>query len=87
MKNNFFKITASNKFQAVIAFLRQQLGLKAGDPLVSLYSSGIGARVGVIWRSGSGGVGPTMGARGFEREKGRRTEESGSEGVGTRWTG
>ena len=35
MKNNVFKITAGNKFQAVIVFLRNQLGLKAGDPLVS----------------------------------------------------
>lgn len=35
MKNNVFKITAGNKFQAVIVFLRGQLGLKEGDPLVS----------------------------------------------------
>ena len=34
MKNNVFKITGSNKFQAVIVFLRGQLGLKEGDPLV-----------------------------------------------------
>ena len=34
MKNNFYKITASNRFQAVIAFLRKELGWKAGDPLV-----------------------------------------------------
>jgi len=36
MKNNVFKITAGNKFQAVIVFLRGQLGLKAGEPLVSV---------------------------------------------------
>ena len=35
MKNNVFKVTAGNKFQAVIVFLRNQLGLKQGDPLVS----------------------------------------------------
>lgn len=35
MKNNVFKITAGNKFQAVIVFLRGQLGLKESDPLVS----------------------------------------------------
>ena len=34
MKNNVFKVTAGNKFQAVIVFLRSQLGLKVGDPLV-----------------------------------------------------
>ena len=34
-KNDVFKVTAGNKFQAVIAFLRNQLGLKQGDPLVS----------------------------------------------------
>ena len=34
MKNNVFKVTAGNKFQAVIVFLRNQLGLKQGDPLV-----------------------------------------------------
>ncbi|KAL7418269.1 Ubiquitin-like protein [Cryptotrichosporon argae] len=33
MKTNVFKVTAGNKFQAVIVFLRGQLGLKAGDPL------------------------------------------------------
>ena len=36
MKNNVFKITAGNKFQAVIVFLRGQLGLKAGEPLVGV---------------------------------------------------
>lgn len=35
MKTNVFKVTAGNKFQAVITFLRGQLGLKAGDPMVS----------------------------------------------------
>lgn len=35
MKTNIFKISASNKFQTVTVFLRKQLGLKAGDPLVS----------------------------------------------------
>lgn len=36
MKQNFYKITASNRFQAVIQFLRKELGWKQGDPLVSL---------------------------------------------------
>jgi len=36
MKNNVFKVTAGNRFQAVIVFLRGQLGLKQGDPLVGL---------------------------------------------------
>ena len=35
MKTNFYKITASNRFQAVIQFLRKELAWKAGDPLVS----------------------------------------------------
>ncbi|KAK4685407.1 ubiquitin-like protein ATG12, partial [Tremellales sp. Uapishka_1] len=39
MKTNFFKITASNKFQAVIAFLRTQLGLKPTDPLFTYINS------------------------------------------------
>jgi hypothetical protein len=34
MKQNFYKITASNRFQAVIQFLRKELGWKSGDPLV-----------------------------------------------------
>ena len=34
MKTNVFKVTAGNTFQAVIIFLRKQLGLKAEDPLV-----------------------------------------------------
>ncbi|EIW55776.1 APG12-domain-containing protein [Trametes versicolor FP-101664 SS1] len=33
MKQNFYKITASNRFQAVIQFLRKELGWKQGDPL------------------------------------------------------
>ncbi|KAL0566997.1 hypothetical protein V5O48_015000 [Marasmius crinis-equi] len=33
MKDNFFKITASNRFQAVIQFLRKQLGYKGSEPL------------------------------------------------------
>ncbi|KAG0150171.1 hypothetical protein CROQUDRAFT_38675 [Cronartium quercuum f. sp. fusiforme G11] len=31
MKQNFYKITASNRFQTVIAFLRKELGLKSSD--------------------------------------------------------
>lgn len=34
MRQNFYKITASNRFQAVIQFLRKELGWKAGDSLV-----------------------------------------------------
>ena len=34
MKQNFYKITAANRFQAVIQFLRKELGWKAGEPLV-----------------------------------------------------
>ncbi|KZT19407.1 APG12-domain-containing protein [Neolentinus lepideus HHB14362 ss-1] len=33
MRQNFYKITASNRFQAVIQFLRKELGWKTGDPL------------------------------------------------------
>ncbi|KAF8500121.1 ubiquitin-like autophagy protein Apg12-domain-containing protein [Gautieria morchelliformis] len=33
MKQNFYKITAANRFQAVIQFLRKELGWKAADPL------------------------------------------------------
>jgi len=33
MRQNFYKITASNRFQAVIQFLLKELGWKAGDPL------------------------------------------------------
>ena len=35
MKNNVFKVTAGNKFQSVIVFLRGQLGIKQSDALVS----------------------------------------------------
>lgn len=38
MKQNFFKITASHKFQAVVQFLRKELRWKATDPLVSIVS-------------------------------------------------
>ena len=34
MKQNFYKITASNRFQTVIQFLRKELGWKSGEPLV-----------------------------------------------------
>nr|XP_031858943.1 ubiquitin-like protein ATG12 [Kwoniella shandongensis]KAA5526015.1 ubiquitin-like protein ATG12 [Kwoniella shandongensis] len=34
MKNNVFKATAGHKFQAVILFLRQQLGIKKEESLV-----------------------------------------------------
>ncbi|KAI5122828.1 hypothetical protein M0805_003123 [Coniferiporia weirii] len=33
MKQNFYKITASNRFQTVIQFLRKELGWKSGDAL------------------------------------------------------
>ncbi|QRV79717.1 ubiquitin-like protein ATG12 [Ceratobasidium sp. AG-Ba] len=33
MKQNFYKITASNRFQAVIQFLRKELGWQQTDPL------------------------------------------------------
>ncbi|KAG8935003.1 Ubiquitin-like protein [Tulasnella sp. 419] len=33
MKQNFYRITASNRFQAVIQFLRKELGWKSSDPL------------------------------------------------------
>ncbi|KAK4057809.1 Ubiquitin-like protein [Microbotryomycetes sp. JL221] len=33
MKQNFYKISASNRFQAVIAFLRKELGWKPSDGL------------------------------------------------------
>ncbi|KIK50838.1 hypothetical protein GYMLUDRAFT_136715, partial [Collybiopsis luxurians FD-317 M1] len=36
MKQNFFKITSSNRFQAVIQFLRKELGYKGLEPLMSL---------------------------------------------------
>ncbi len=43
MKQNFFRVTVSNRFQAVIQFLRKELGWKAGEPLVSTFPPGIGA--------------------------------------------
>ncbi|KAF9064337.1 APG12-domain-containing protein [Rhodocollybia butyracea] len=33
MKQNFFKITSANRFQAVIQFLRKELGYKGTEPL------------------------------------------------------
>ncbi|KAF8347415.1 putative autophagy-related protein 12 [Amanita rubescens] len=33
MKQNFYKITSSNRFQAVIQFLRKELGWAANEPL------------------------------------------------------
>ncbi|KAG5221099.1 Ubiquitin protein [Salix suchowensis] len=42
MKQNFYKITASNRFQAVIQFLRKELGWKTGDPLVRCIHSEYG---------------------------------------------
>ncbi|KAI0001161.1 ubiquitin-like autophagy protein Apg12-domain-containing protein, partial [Russula vinacea] len=33
MKQNFFRVTVSNHFQAVIQFLRKELGWRAGEPL------------------------------------------------------
>ena len=38
MKQNFFRVTVSNHFQAVIQFLRKELGWRAGEPLVSTTS-------------------------------------------------
>jgi ubiquitin-like protein ATG12 len=35
MKQNRYKITATNRFQAVIQFLRKELGWQSGEPLVS----------------------------------------------------
>ncbi|KAF8628923.1 hypothetical protein AX15_003643 [Amanita polypyramis BW_CC] len=34
MKQNFYKITSSNRFQAVIQFLRRELGWSSNEPLV-----------------------------------------------------
>jgi len=42
MKTTVFKVTASNRFQAVIVFLRGQLGFKATDPLVSFIFTFLG---------------------------------------------
>ncbi|GHJ86086.1 hypothetical protein NliqN6_2488 [Naganishia liquefaciens] len=39
MKQNFFKITASHKFQAVVQFLRKELRWKAEDPLFTYINS------------------------------------------------
>ncbi|KAF8811125.1 putative ubiquitin-like modifier [Phlegmacium glaucopus] len=33
MKQNMYKITATNRFQAVIQFLRRELGWQSGEPL------------------------------------------------------
>ncbi|KXN89032.1 Ubiquitin-like protein ATG12 [Leucoagaricus sp. SymC.cos] len=33
MKQNFYKINSTNRFQAVIQFLRKELGWQAGEPL------------------------------------------------------
>ncbi len=38
MKQNFYKITASNRFQAVVQFLRKELAWKTSDPLVRVTS-------------------------------------------------
>ncbi|KIK50621.1 hypothetical protein GYMLUDRAFT_182511, partial [Collybiopsis luxurians FD-317 M1] len=35
MKQNFFKITSSNRFQAVIQILRKELGYKGLEPLMT----------------------------------------------------
>jgi ubiquitin-like protein ATG12 len=43
MKQNFFRVTVSNRFQAVIQFLRKELGWKAGEPLVSMPSPPLSA--------------------------------------------
>lgn len=45
MKQNFYKITASNRFQAVMVFLRKELGWKGQDPLVRR-ARNVGGRVG-----------------------------------------
>ena len=37
MKQNMYKITATNRFQAVIQFLRKELGWPSGEPLVRLF--------------------------------------------------
>ncbi|KAL9709562.1 Ubiquitin-like protein [Leucoagaricus gongylophorus] len=38
MKQNFYKINSTNRFQAVIQFLRKELGWQAGEPLVCTHS-------------------------------------------------
>ena len=39
MRQNMYKITATNRFQAVIQFLRKELGWQGGEPLVRLFFS------------------------------------------------
>ena len=41
MKQNMYKISAQNRFQAVIQFLRKELGWPAGEPLVRRLPSGM----------------------------------------------
>lgn len=52
MKQNFYKITSSNRFQAVIQFLRKELGWAANEPLVRVqYISLISMRI--FWLTSS----------------------------------
>jgi len=51
MKNNYFRITAFNRFQAVIQFLRKELGWKQGDALVSKGRTYFGLKVCTDFRS------------------------------------
>lgn len=39
LQNNYFRITAFNRFQAVIQFLRKELNWKQSDALVSCNAS------------------------------------------------
>ncbi|KAH8928858.1 APG12-domain-containing protein [Atractiella rhizophila] len=39
MKQNFFKISASNRFQTVMTFLRRELNWKSSDPLFMYINS------------------------------------------------
>ncbi|PWN93493.1 APG12-domain-containing protein [Acaromyces ingoldii] len=39
MKNNYFRITSFNRFQAVIQFLRKELGMKQSDALFTYINS------------------------------------------------
>jgi ubiquitin-like protein ATG12 len=41
-QNNYFRITAFNRFHAVVVFLRKELGWKSGDALVSWMQRGRG---------------------------------------------
>lgn len=50
MKNNVFKVTAGNKFQSVIVFLRGQLGIKQSDALVSASCSFRFHRTRSLWQ-------------------------------------